>query len=49
MLLLLEILKNRRPPWIGHRVRHNEFAVNILGGTIFGKKAVGRPGLQYLK
>jgi len=23
--------------------------VNILEGAIFGKKAVGRPGLQYLK
>ena len=41
--------QNRRPPWIGHTVRQNEFAVNILEGAIFGKKAVGRPGLQYLK
>jgi len=24
-------------------IRHNEFAVNILEGRIFGKKAVGRP------
>jgi len=26
-----------------------EFAVNILEGAIFGKKAVGRPRPQYLK
>jgi len=26
-----------------------EFVVNILEGAIFGKNAVGRPGLQYLK
>ena len=30
-------------------IRHNEFAVNILEGTMFGKKKVGRPRLQYLK
>jgi len=41
--------KNGRHSWIGHTVRHNEFAVNILEEAIFGKKAVGRPGLQYLK
>jgi len=35
--------------WIGHTVRHKEFVVNILEGAIFGKKAMGRPGLQYLK
>jgi len=46
--LLLKILKNRRHSWIGHTIRHNEFLVNILEGAIFGKKAVGRPGLQYL-
>jgi hypothetical protein len=23
----------------GHTIRHNEFAVDILGGAIFGKKA----------
>jgi len=34
---------------IGHTIRHNEFVVNILEGAIFGKKAEGRPGLQYLK
>ena len=28
-------LKNRRHSWIGHTVRHNEFAVNILEGAIF--------------
>jgi hypothetical protein len=34
---------------IGHIIRHNEFVVNILEGAISGKKAVGRPRLQYLK
>jgi len=43
-----KILKRRRHSWIGHTVRHNEFVVNILEGAIFGKNAVGRPGLQYL-
>jgi len=28
---------------------HNELVVNILEGAISGKKAVGRPRLQYLK
>jgi len=47
--LLLNKLKNRRLSWIGHTVGHNEFVVNILEGAIFGKNAVGRPGLQYLQ
>ena len=47
--LLLKILKNKRHSWIGHIIRHNEFVVNILEGAISGKKAVGRPRLQYLK
>jgi hypothetical protein len=47
--LLLKILKNRRHSWIGHTVRHNEFVIHILEGAISGKKAVGRPPLQYLK
>ena len=47
--LLLKILKNNRHSWAGHRVRHNEFLVNIPEGAISGKKAVGRPLLQYLK
>ena len=47
--LLLKILKDRRHSWIGHSIRHNEFAVNILEGAIHGKNAVGRPRLQYLK
>jgi len=47
--LLLKIFKNRRHSWIGHTVRHNEFVVNFLAGAIFGKKAAGRPRLQYLK
>ena len=41
--------RNRRHSWIGHTVRHNVFVVNILEVAIFGKKAVGRPGLRYLK
>ena len=32
-----------------HTIGLNEFVVNILQGAIFGKKAVGRPWLQYLK
>jgi len=47
--LLLEILKNRRHSRIWHTIRRNEFVVNILEGAISGKKAVGRPRLQYLK
>ena len=47
--LLLKILRSGRHSWIGHAIRHNEFVVNIVEGAIFGKKAVGRPGLQYLK
>ena len=42
-------LKNRRLSSIGHTIRHNEFVVNILEGAISGKKAVGKPRLQYLK
>jgi hypothetical protein len=41
--------KNRRHLWIGHITRHSEFVVNIFEGAISGKKAVGRPRLQYLK
>ena len=48
-ILLLNILKNRRHSWIGHRIRLNDFVVNILEGAIFRRKAVGRPRLQYLK
>ena len=47
--LFLKILKNRRHPWIGHTIGHNEFVVNILEGAISRKKAVGRPRLRYLK
>jgi hypothetical protein len=36
--LLLKIVKNRHHSWIGHKIRHNKFVVNILEGTIFGKK-----------
>jgi hypothetical protein len=41
--------KNRCHSWIGHIIRHNKFAVNVLEGAISGKKSVGRPRLQYLK
>ena len=47
--LLLKIFKNERHSWIGHTIGHDEFVVNILEGAISGKKAVGRPGLLYLK
>jgi len=47
--LVLKILQNRRYSWIGHTFRHNEIVVNILEGAIFGKKALGRPRLRYLK
>jgi hypothetical protein len=47
--LVKKILSNRRHLWIGHIIRYNEFVVNILEGAISGKKAVGRPRLQYLK
>jgi len=47
--LLLKILKNRCHSRTGHTTRHNKFAVNILEGAISGKKAMGRPRLQYLK
>jgi hypothetical protein len=43
------MLRNRCHLWIGHIIWHNEFVVNILEGAISGKKAVGRPRLQYLK
>jgi hypothetical protein len=46
--LLLKILKNGHHLWIGHTVRHNEFVLNVLEGAISGKKAMGRPRLQYL-
>jgi len=47
--LFLKILKERHHSWIGHTIRHNEVVVNILEGAISGKRAVGRPRLQYLK
>jgi hypothetical protein len=47
--ILLKILNNRRHSRIGHIIRHSEFVVNILEGAISGKKAIGRPRLQYLK
>jgi hypothetical protein len=47
--LPLTIFKNWRHSWIGHSIRHNEFVVNILEGSISGEKAVGKPRLQCLK
>jgi porphobilinogen deaminase len=41
--LVLKVLENRCHLWIGCIIRYNEFVVNILGGAISGKKAVGRP------
>jgi hypothetical protein len=46
---LLKIFKNISHLKKGHIIRHNEFVLNILVGAISGKKAVGRPRLQYLK
>jgi hypothetical protein len=40
-ILLLQILRNGHHSWIGHLIRHNEFVVNILEGTISGKKDLG--------
>jgi len=36
--LFLKILQNRRHSWMGHTIRDKEFVVNILEGTISGKK-----------
>ena len=47
--LLSKILKNRCQSWMGHIIRHNEFVVINLEGAIYGKQALGRPWLQYLK
>jgi len=47
--IFLKIFKNRRNSLIGHTIGHNEFVVNILEGSIFGKNGVGRPRLQYSK
>ena len=47
--LLFKIKKKRSHSCIGHTIRHNEFVVNILEGVISGKKALGRPQLQYFK
>jgi hypothetical protein len=48
-ILLLNIRKNRCHSWIGNKIKHKDFVVNMDKGAIFGKKnAVGRPRLQYL-
>ena len=48
-ILLLKILKNRRHSWIEHKIRHNEFVVNILEGAIFGEKGRGKTSTTILK
>ena len=45
--VLLKILKNRRHSWVGHKIRHNEFVVNILVGAIFGKKKRSWEGFDF--
>ena len=45
----LKFQKNRGHSWTGHKIRHNEFVVNVTEGAISGKRAVRRPRLQYLK
>jgi hypothetical protein len=45
---LLKILQNRCQSWTGHTIRH-KFVANILQRAIYGKKAIGRPRLQYIK
>jgi hypothetical protein len=47
--ILKEREKKRRHSWIRHTIMRNEFVVNIPEGAIYGKKAVGRPRLQYSK
>jgi porphobilinogen deaminase len=47
--LLLKILNNRCHSWIGHIIRHSEFVVNILEGTISGKKGRGKTPTTELK
>jgi signal recognition particle GTPase len=47
--LLLKIIKKRRHSWIGHKIRHNEFAVNILEGAIFGLKGCGKASTAVLQ
>jgi hypothetical protein len=42
--LLLKILKDRRHSWIMHIIRHNEFVVNVLEGTISVNK---RPWVDF--
>jgi hypothetical protein len=47
--LLLKILKNRRHLWLGHIIRHNEFAVNIVEGAISRNKGSGKTSTAILK
>ena len=47
--LFLKILQNKCHSWIWHTVGHNEFAVNILEGAIFGKKGSGKTWTAMLK
>ena len=43
------MLQNGRHSWIGHTVTHNEFVVNILEGTISGKKGSEKTSTTMLK
>ena len=47
--LLLKIFKNRRHSWIGHKIMHNQFVVNVLEGAISGKKGNGKGSTAVLK
>jgi len=47
--LILKMLQNGRHSWIGHTVTHNEFVVNILEGTISGKKGSEKTSTTMLK
>jgi hypothetical protein len=47
--MLFKILKNKCHSWKWYIIRRNEFVVNILEGVISGKKAVGKPRLQYFQ
>jgi hypothetical protein len=46
---LLQNFKNRRHSWTGHTIRHDELAVNIFEGAIFGKKGRGKTWTAVLK
>ena len=41
--------RNRRHSWTGYTIRHDELAVNILEGAIFGKKDRGKTWTAVIK